>query len=96
MILCNECADRKPSYLKKEEKNVPCAVSNLPSTSMENGRCLAAQKKLGSGPWTAVYACKDNDDRLAIYGTGDDTTDLYYPKICPECGIKLDAKSHGI
>ena len=48
-----------------------------------------SSKVISSGPWTWLKACKDKDNRLALYGVGDDYTELYYPKFCPECGRKL-------
>lgn len=48
-----------------------------------------SSKVISSGPWTWLRACKDKDNRLALYGVGDDYTELYYPKFCPECGRKL-------
>ena len=44
---------------------------------------------LSEGGWTELYACKDPHGRLALYGCGDDETEFYYPKFCPECGRKL-------
>ena len=44
---------------------------------------------------TAVYigiAYPDSNDftnKIAIWGSGEDKTDYYYPKFCPECGRKL-------
>ena len=37
-------------------------------------------------------ACPDDNDstnKIAIWGSGEDRTDYYYPKFCPECGRKL-------
>lgn len=31
----------------------------------------------------------DSTNRIAIWGSGEDSTDYYYPKFCPECGRKL-------
>lgn len=45
--------------------------------------------ELVQGPWTILYACKDDKDRLALYASGDSYTDLYHPSFCPECGRKL-------
>ena len=45
--------------------------------------------ELASGSWTMLYACKDRHGMLALYGCGDDETEFYYPKFCPECGRKL-------
>lgn len=49
-----------------------------------------SSKVLSSGPWSWLKACKDKDNRLALYAVGDEDTELYYPKFCPECGRKLE------
>lgn len=41
------------------------------------------------GGWTIVSIGVDKNGRIAIMGEGDDYTDHYYPKFCPECGRKL-------
>lgn len=45
--------------------------------------------ELTFGGWTSVYVAKDENDKVYIYGCGDDYTENYYPKYCPECGRKL-------
>ena len=32
---------------------------------------------------------KDKVNKIVIWGSGEDSTDYYYPKFCPECGRKL-------
>lgn len=32
---------------------------------------------------------EDKVNKIAIWGSGEDTTNYYYPKFCPECGRKL-------
>ena len=49
-----------------------------------------SSETISSGPWTWLKACKDKDNRLALYGVGEDFTEMYYPKFCPECGRKLE------
>lgn len=49
-----------------------------------------SSKVLSAGPWTWIKACKDEDNRLALYAVGDENTELYYPKFCPECGRRLE------
>lgn len=44
---------------------------------------------LTSGGWTDVRIGVDRNGRIAIIGCGDDYTDHYYPKFCPECGRRL-------
>lgn len=50
----------------------------------------ASSETLETGAWVTLYACKDKDDRLAIYGSAECFTDLYYPKYCPECGKRIN------
>ena len=50
---------------------------------------------LGDADYTYVaigIACPNKEDKvnkIAIWGSGEDVTDYYYPKFCPECGRKL-------
>ena len=53
-----------------------------------------SSKVLSSGPWTWLKACKDKDNRLALYAVGDSDTELYYQKFCPECGRKLECQEN--
>lgn len=46
--------------------------------------------ELTSGGWTNVKIGVDKNGRVAIMGCGDDYTDHYYPKFCPECGRRLN------
>ena len=32
---------------------------------------------------------KDTENKLYFRAVGEDYTDMYYPKYCPECGKKL-------
>lgn len=41
---------------------------------------------LATAPWTGLRACRYKDGRLALYGVGDNETNLYFPNFCPECG----------
>jgi len=44
------------------------------------------------GAWTSIVRGVEPNNRLFLEGVGDDTTDRYYPKYCPECGRKLTLK----
>lgn len=39
--------------------------------------------------WSWLMADFDKDGRVFMYAEGDDRSDHYYPKWCPECGRKL-------
>lgn len=47
------------------------------------------QTELASGCWTALYIGINSDNRIVMRACGDDYTEDYYPKYCPECGRKL-------
>ena len=38
------------------------------------------------GPWITLYIGKDGYDSCYILAQGDERTEPYYPKFCPECG----------
>ena len=44
---------------------------------------------VATGAYSALYIGIDKDGRLIMQGSGDDSTEYYYPKYCPECGRKL-------
>lgn len=48
------------------------------------------RKELVPGGWTTLERGVDKDNRTFIVAVGDDETDRYYPKFCPECGRKLE------
>ena len=39
--------------------------------------------------WTTLYIGVDEVGKVCMRAYGDDYTDNYYPKYCPECGRKL-------
>lgn len=47
------------------------------------------QTELVSGGWTTLYIGINSDNRIVMRACGDDYTDDYYPKYCPECGRGL-------
>lgn len=57
-----------------------CAYCN----PREMGRFLVAD-----GNYTHLYLEIIDEDRIGMYGAGDDYTDYYFPKFCPECGRRL-------
>lgn len=50
----------------------------------------ACQKELSSGGWTTLYIGVDRIGHTVLRACGEDCTDDYYPKFCPECGRKLE------
>lgn len=75
----------------EKAKNKCCKICDIKPYIWGDGTWVLHESSLilAEGPWTTLYACKDRDGRTALYGVGDDFTDLYYPKYCPECGRKL-------
>lgn len=47
------------------------------------------QIQLVDSNWTALYIGVDELGKICMRACGDDYTDNYYPKYCPECGRKL-------
>ena len=41
------------------------------------------------GMWARLFFDFDESGRLFFYAEGEDTSDYYYPKFCPECGKDL-------
>lgn len=68
----------------------PCRICGL-RPQFHDGVWQQYQSSLtiACGGYTAVRACKDEAGRTAIYASGDDYSELYYPRFCPECGRKL-------
>ena len=45
--------------------------------------------EIANGPWVGLRANIDEEGRPYMYAVGDDYTERYYPKFCPECGRAL-------
>jgi hypothetical protein len=45
--------------------------------------------EIESGFNTSLLIGKDADNQIYLRACGEDYTDKYYPKYCPECGKKL-------
>jgi len=90
MLSCNECPASKPSYLERERKK--CSLCSIKPVFFGGKQWSQwdSSISLADGGWTGLRACKDWNDKLAIYAVGDEYSDLYYPKFCPECGRELD------
>ena len=57
--------------------------SAVVSFHKENRQLLAGDS------WTALEGGVDEEDRLFLIACGEDETERYYPKFCPECGRQL-------
>ena len=47
-------------------------------------------RKLVNCMWAQLHYGVDRNGRPFIIAVGDDVSDYYYPKYCPECGRKLE------
>ena len=54
-----------------------------------NPREIGSKFLVADGSYTALYLEIIDEDRIGMYGAGDDYTDYYFPKFCPECGRRL-------
>lgn len=53
-------------------------------------QCEEPERKVVDGMWAQLMADFDKSGRVFLYASGDDYSDPYYPKYCPECGRKLE------
>lgn len=44
---------------------------------------------LAEGVWSGLYFGVKEDGTLFMLAAGEDESDYYYPKFCPECGRRL-------
>lgn len=81
----------KPMELKPCQPCRLCGMLPFFETDFDgiNYDRLGSSVVLEEGLFTTLYACKDKENRLALYGSGEDWTELYYPRFCPECGREL-------
>ena len=62
----------------------PCFwCDNIEYSRFDSTICLA------EGGYSQLRAGKDEDNKVVMFGCGNDYTEAYYPKYCPECGQKL-------
>ncbi len=47
------------------------------------------KETVATGAYSSLSIGVDASGKLIILGGGDDDTEPYYPKYCPECGRKL-------
>lgn len=51
-----------------------------------------SQIELASGGWTVMYIGVNEGGDVVMRACGDDYTDDYFPKYCPECGRMLRSR----
>ncbi len=78
--------------MTKEQKNCPFCHQTpvFLRNSIGTLDVTKCQKELTSGEWTTLYIGVDPKGHPVLRACGDDCTDDYYPKFCPECGRRLD------
>lgn len=72
-------------------KNKECKMCSIqPKFIVDRYNYYESTIDLGSGcsGWTSLRRGKDENNKVVIIATGDDS-EYYYPKYCPECGRKL-------
>ncbi len=50
---------------------------------------------LAEGPWIQLKCGVDDEDHIFLIACGEDYTERYYPKFCPECGRQLQRREYG-
>lgn len=63
-----------------------CVFCSLKS----DGKVNETEMQIGNSSWVGLYVCKDRNNKLYIYASGEENTDWYYPKFCPECGKQIN------
>ena len=61
---------------------------------MEEKKCVFCQSGkhfvLVEGNYSTLGVNCDSENRIFMYGSGDDETDYYYPRYCPNCGRRIN------
>ena len=72
------------------EPREPCKLCGIkPKFS---GGCYdpyESKEAIAGGNWVALYFGAEEDGTLFMAATGEDETEHYHPKFCPECGRQL-------
>ena len=75
--------------MKKAQKNCPFCHQKLKLSRQSFYSNSDNEMELASGGWTCLYIGLDPNGRTVMRACGDDYTNNYYPKFCPECGRDL-------
>lgn len=61
-----------------------CCMTHLPDEAYVGRR--EQRTEITAGGLTSLIRGVDEDGRVFIIAEGEDESDRYYPKFCPECG----------
>ena len=64
-----------------------CDIRYDASATLDSER--EKRQSLVYGFWATLIHGIDKNNRAFIVACGDDESDYYYPKFCPECGRRL-------
>lgn len=75
----------------KMEPRQPCRLCGIKPGFWEDGSYYkaASEKSLEGGGWTSLMVGAEPDGTIFLSAMGDDESDHYHPKFCPECGRQL-------
>ena len=65
-----------------------CSVSYIPGATYVADR--EQHEEVVAGCWTSLLRGVDERGRVFVVASGEDDSDRYYPKFCPECGRRLE------
>ena len=66
-----------------------CGLEPLTYEEEEKGYFHEKDVELAEGNYSSLKCVKNSAGCMCIYAVGDDCTEDYFPKFCPECGKKL-------
>ncbi len=64
-----------------------CGITYDPSKRCEFKR--EHHEDLVPGIWTQLRHGVDDNGQFFIFASGEDNSERYYPKFCPECGRRI-------
>ncbi len=73
------------------EPRQKCRLCGMEPKFYHSGEYMGLESKVSvaDGGSTALYVGVDADCTLFMQAVGEDESDRYYPKFCPECGRQL-------
>lgn len=72
------------------ESRKPCGFCGMTYLANEVYAAKREQRtEITASGWTSLIRGVDETGKVFIIAEGEDDSDRYYPKFCPECGRKL-------